>query len=109
HRPAPDYFESFGLGFFELFQFCEDLGAEPLPILNCGMACQFNSGELAAPDQLDAYVQDALDLIEFAQGPADSAWGRRRAAMGHPAPFRLRLLGIGNEQWGEPYFERYAR
>ncbi len=108
HRPAPDYFQSFGLGFFEYFQLCEDVGAEPLPILNCGMACQFNSNELVPLDQLDPYIQDALDLIEFANGPADSPWGRRRAAMGHPKPFNMRLLGVGNEQWGPQYVERYA-
>jgi alpha-N-arabinofuranosidase len=109
HRPAPDYFQSFGLGFFEFFQLCEDIGSEPLPILNCGMACQFNTGELVPMDQLDPYIQDALDLIEFANGPVSTAWGARRAAMGHPAPFRMRLLGIGNEQWGPQYIERYAR
>jgi alpha-L-arabinofuranosidase len=108
HRPAPDYYQSFGLGFFEFFQTCEDIGAEPLPILNCGMACQFNSGELAPMDQFGAYLQDALDLIEFANGPASSPWGARRAAMGHPAPFNVKMLGVGNEQWGEQYFERYA-
>ena len=109
HRPAPDYFQSFGLGFFEFFQMCEDIGAQPLPILNCGMACQFNSGELCPLDRLDSYIQDALDLIEFANGPASSPWGAKRAAMGHPEPFNLKLLGIGNEQWEEQYFERYAR
>jgi alpha-N-arabinofuranosidase len=107
HRPTPDYFQSFGLGFFEYFQMCEDIGAQPLPILNCGMACQFNSGELCPMDQLGTYIQDALDLIEFANGPKDSPWGARRAAMGHPAPFNMRMLGIGNEQWGVQYFERY--
>ena len=109
HRPTPDYFQSFGLGFFEYFQLCEDIGAQPLPILNCGMACQFNSGELCPLESLDSYIQDALDLIEFANGPAESPWGARRAAMGHPAPFHMRLLGIGNEQWGPQYFERYER
>jgi alpha-L-arabinofuranosidase len=109
HRPAPDYFQSFGLGFFEYFQLCEDIGAEPLPILNCGMACQFNSGELRPTDQLDPYIQDMLDLIEFANGPAQSVWGAKRAAMGHPKPFSLKMLGIGNEQWGPQYIERYAR
>jgi alpha-N-arabinofuranosidase len=108
HRPAPDYFQSFGLGFFEYFQLCEDLGAEPLPILNCGMACQFNSGELVPLDQLEPYIQDALDLIEFANGPASSRWGSQRAAMGHRRPFHLKYLGIGNEQWHQPYLERYA-
>lgn len=108
HRPAPDYYQSFGLGFFEYFQLCEDIGAEPMPILNCGMACQFNSNELVPLDQLDPYIQDALDLIEFANGPADSPWGSRRAAMGHPKPFGMRWLGVGNEQWGPQYLERYA-
>ncbi|MCX8107935.1 MAG: alpha-L-arabinofuranosidase, partial [Verrucomicrobiae bacterium] len=109
HRPTPDYYQSFGLGFFEFFQLCEDLGAEPLPIINCGMACQFNSGELVRLDELEPYIQDALDLIEFANGPATSEWGARRAALGHPAPFNLKMLGIGNEQWGPEYIERYTR
>jgi alpha-N-arabinofuranosidase len=108
HRLAPDYFQSFGLGFFEYFQLCEDIGAKPLPILNCGMACQFNSGELAPMDQLDQYIQDALDLEEFANGSPDTTWGKKRAEMGHPAPFNLDRIGIGNEQWGPQYFERYA-
>lgn len=109
HRPAPDYFQSFGLGFYEYFQLCEDIGAAPLPILNCGMACQFNTGELVPLNELDPFIQDALDLIEFANGPASSPWGSRRAAMGHPAPFNMRLLGIGNEQWGPQYIDRYER
>jgi alpha-N-arabinofuranosidase len=109
HRPAPDYYQSFGLGFYEYFLLSEDLGAEPLPIINCGMACQFNSGELAPLDDLDEYIQDALDLIEFANGPVTSPWGRRRAEMGHPAPFNLKMIGIGNEQWGPQYIERYER
>jgi alpha-L-arabinofuranosidase len=108
HRPTPDYYQSFGLGFFEYFQLCEDIGAEPLPILNCGMACQFNSGELCPMDQLDPFIQDAVDLIEFANGPASSPWGAKRAEMGHPEPFKMKLLGVGNEQWGPQYIERYA-
>jgi alpha-L-arabinofuranosidase len=109
HRPTPDYFQSFGLGFFEFFQLCEDIGAEPLPILNCGMACQFNSGELVPLDGLDPYIQDALDLIEFANGSVSSPWGATRAALGHPVPFNMKMLGVGNEQWGPQYIERYAR
>jgi alpha-L-arabinofuranosidase len=109
HRPTPDYFQSFGLGFFEFFQMCEDIGAEPLPILNCGMACQFNSSELVSLDQLEPYIQDALDLIEFANGPATSTWGKKRADMGHPQPFNMKLLGVGNEQWGPQYIERYEK
>jgi alpha-L-arabinofuranosidase len=105
HRPTPDYFQTFGLGFFEFFQLSEDIGSEPLPILNCGMACQFNSGEVCAPDELKTYIQDALDLIEFANGPATSTWGAKRAAMGHAEPFNMKMLGIGNEQWGPQYIE----
>jgi alpha-N-arabinofuranosidase len=108
HRPAPDYFQTFGLGFYEFFLLCEDIGAEPMPILHCGMACQFNSGELVPLDQLGPYIQDALDLIEFANGPADSPWGKKRAEMGHPEPFNMKMLGVGNEQWGPQYIERYV-
>jgi alpha-L-arabinofuranosidase len=108
HRPTPDYYQSFGLGFFEFFQLCEDIGAQPLPILNCGMACQFNSGELCPMPELGPYIQDALDLIEFANGPATSTWGAKRAAMGHPEPFNVHMMGVGNEQWGPQYLERLA-
>ncbi len=107
HRPTPDYYQSFGLGFYEYFLLSEDLGAEPLPILNCGMACQFNTGELVPLEELDHYIQDALDLIEFANAPVTTTWGRRRADMGHPAPFNLKMIGVGNEQWGPQYIERY--
>lgn len=107
HRLTPDYYQSFGLGFFEYFQLSEDIGAEPLPILNCGMACQFNTGEVVPLNQLDPYIKDALDLIEFANGSAETTWGKLRADMGHPAPFNMKYLGIGNEQWGEQYIERF--
>ena len=108
HRPAPDYFQTFGLGFFEYFQLCEDIGAEPLPILNCGMACQFNSAEVVPMSELDPYVQDALDLIEFANGDANTKWGKVRADLGHAAPFNLKVMGVGNENWGPQYLERLA-
>jgi alpha-L-arabinofuranosidase len=106
HRPTPDYFQTFGLGFFEYFQLAEDIGAAPLPILNCGMACQFNSAEVVSLDGLDPYVQDALDLIEFANGDISTTWGKVRAGMGHPAPFNLKMMGVGNENWGQQYVER---
>ena len=107
HRLTPDYYQSFGLGFFEYFQLSEDLGAEPLPILSCGIACQFNTGELVPMDELGPYVQDALDLIEFANGSTDTPWGKVRADMGHPEPFNMKYIGVGNEQWGPEYIERY--
>ena len=109
HRFYPDYFQSYGLGFFEFFQLSEDIGSEPLPIVSCGLACQFQNDDISAHvpvDELRPYIQDALDLIEFANGPADSKWGSVRASMGHPAPFNLKYIGVGNEQWGELYPER---
>lgn len=107
HRLTPDYFQSFGIGFFEYFQLAEDLGAAPLPILGCGMACQFNTGELVPMDELGPYIQDALDLIEFANGSKDTTWGKLRHEMGHPEPFNMKYIGIGNEQWGPEYIKRY--
>ncbi len=107
NKQAPDYFQSFGLGFFEYFQLSEDIGAQPLPILSCGIACQYNSGELVPMEELDPYVQDALDLIEFANGAVTTKWGKLRADMGHPNPFNLKFIGVGNEQWGPQYIERY--
>jgi alpha-L-arabinofuranosidase len=105
-RPTPDYFQTFGLGFYEYFQLAEDIGAAPLPILNCGMACQFNTAEVVPLNQLDPYIQDALDLIEFANGDATTQWGKVRASLGHPQPFNLKMLGVGNENWGPQYIER---
>ena len=107
YRSTPDYFQSYGLGFYEYFQLAEDIGASPLPILNCGMACQFNTAEVVSTDELGPYIQDALDLIEFANGNTSTKWGGLRAAMGHPAPFNLKMMGVGNEQWGPQYVERY--
>ena len=105
HRFYPDYFQSYGLGFFEYFQLCEDFGCEPLPVICCGLSCQFQNPDPTKPgvhvalDDLDGYIQDALDLVEFANGPVDSKWGKVRAEMGHPEPFNLKFLGVGNEQW----------
>ncbi|QDV78509.1 alpha-L-arabinofuranosidase C-terminal domain-containing protein [Botrimarina mediterranea] len=106
-RENPQYHQTYGLGFFEYFQFCEDIGAEAVPIVNCGMGCQFRGRDVVPMDELGPWVQDALDLVEFANGPIDSKWGKLRADMGHPEPFNLKLLGVGNEQWMEGYFERY--
>ena len=108
YRLYPDYYQTYGLGYFEFFQLSEEIGAEPLPILSCGLACQFQNGEDAhvPVDELEPYIQDALDLIEFANGPVTSKWGALRAEMGHPDPFNLKFIGIGNEQWGTLYTER---
>lgn len=108
HRLTPDYYQTFGLGFYEYFQLAEDIAASPLPILNVGMACQFNTAELVPMDELDPFVQDALDLIEFANGDANTKWGKVRADMGHAAPFNLKMMGVGNENWGPQYLERLA-
>lgn len=110
HRYFPDYFQSYGLGFFEFFQLSEDIGAEPLPVLNVGMACQYqnrnNEKAHATIDGLQPYIQDCLDLIEFANGDTTTTWGHKRAEMGHAAPFNLKFIAVGNEQWGDFYFKR---
>ena len=108
HRFFPDYYQSYGLGFYEFFQLSEEIGAEPLPVLSCGLACQFQNPNMDAHVplcDLESYIQDALDLIEFANGAVDTPWGKIRADMGHPAPFNLKLIGIGNEQWVKEYPE----
>ena len=106
---APSYYQSGGLGFYEYFLLSEKIGAAPVPIVSVGLACQFqnNSVEAHVPvEDLGPYVQDALDLIEFANGPVTSRWGALRAEMGHPAPFNMKYLGVGNEQWDSLYPER---
>jgi len=111
HRLSPDYYQSYGLGFYEFFLLSEKIGSEPLPILSVGLACQFQNDDNAkgvhvSVDDLQPYIQDALDLIEFANGGTDTKWGALRAKMGHPASFNLKYIGIGNEQWGPLYPER---
>ena len=106
HRMYPNYFQSYGLGFYEFFLLSEEIGAAPLPVVSVGLACQFqNNGEQfhVAVDDLQPYIDDALDLIEFANGGTDTKWGKLRADMGHPAPFNLKHIGVGNEQWGPLY------
>lgn len=108
HRFFPDYYQSYGLGFYEFFLLSEEIGAEPLPVLSCGLSCQFQNTDAdahVAVCDLGSYIQDALNLIEFANGSIDSPWGKVRAEMGHPAPFNLKFIGIGNEQWGKEYPE----
>lgn len=118
------YHQTRGLGFHEFFEFCEDLGAEPLPVLAAGVPCQ-NSWTPAhcsvdentscgqqggiPMEEMPAYIQDILDLVEYANGPADSEWGARRAAAGHPEPFNLKFLGIGNEDLISDLFKERFR
>lgn len=112
HRLYPDYFQTYGMGFYELFLLSEDIGAEPLPVVNVGLACQYqNNGEHChvPVGELGDYIQDALDLIEFANGDTSTKWGKVRADMGHPDPFNMKFIGIGNEQWGPEYPARLAK
>ncbi len=113
------YHQSMGLGYYEYFQFCEDLNMEPVPILPCGVSCQGTNGgwnmwpkqaqDVAPMSEMDEWVQDALDLIEWANGdPAKSKWAKMRADQGHPKPFNLKYLGLGNEEKISPEFiERF--
>ena len=112
HSRYSHYGQTSGIGFYEYFLLCEYLGAKPLPVLGVGLACQFQSHEKVEPEspEIYEYVQDYLDLIEFANGGTDTRWGALRARMGHEAPFDLEMVGVGNEQWedGESrFFERY--
>ena len=112
------YHQSMGLGYYEYFQFCEDLGMAPLPILPCGVSCQGTNGgwgmkeqaqDVVPMSEMDEWVQDALDLIEWANGDVTTKWGRVRAEAGHPKPFGLKYLGIGNEERISPEFcERFS-
>lgn len=105
------YHQTMGLGYFEYFQFCEDIGAKPLPVVTAGVCCQHagtspNRGQEGLPlAEMPAYIQDVLDLIEWANGPATSTWGSKRAAAGHLEPFGLKYLGIGNEDAITPIFK----
>jgi alpha-L-arabinofuranosidase len=109
--PFAHYGQTYGVGYYEYFLLCEYLGAKPLPVMNVGLACQFMSSEKVdiESEEMQKYIQDALDLIEFANGGTDTEWGRKRAQMGHPAPFGLEYLGIGNEQWQTEKINFYGR
>lgn len=114
-----NYHQSVGLGYFEYFQFCEDIGAKPLPVVPAGVCCpntnaRFNGlweeGQQGLTiDAMPDYVQEILDLIEWATGPATSTWGAKRAEAGHPEPFNLEYLGVGNEDRITPVFEERFR
>jgi alpha-L-arabinofuranosidase len=108
------YHQTTGIGYYEYFQFCEDIGAKPLPVLPAAVSCQNSggtwriggTGQRALPmDNMQDYVQEVLDLIEWANGPTSSTWGAKRAAAGHPAPFNFQYVGIGNEDKITPEFE----
>ncbi|MBQ9764853.1 MAG: alpha-L-arabinofuranosidase [Lachnospiraceae bacterium] len=107
------YNQTLGLGYYEYFLLCELIGAKPLPVLNVGFACQYQSEEMVGIDseEFKGFLQDAIDLIEFANGSVDSKWGAVRAQMGHAKPFKLQMIGVGNEQWQTDkadFFERYV-
>ncbi|MBE5960505.1 MAG: alpha-N-arabinofuranosidase [Lachnospiraceae bacterium] len=104
------YYQSYGLGFYEYFLLCEDLGCIPVPVLNCGISCQVRGNQYsvyASEAEFHTYIQDALDLIEFCNGDGTTVWGSKRIQMGHKEPFGLVYVAIGNEQWGTTYFSYY--
>jgi alpha-L-arabinofuranosidase len=106
------YSQSFQIGFYEYFLLCEDLGVEPMPIVSAGLACQFRVDEVVdlESDAFARLVQDVVDLVDWATGdPGSNEWAALRAAAGHPEPFPLNYLGIGNENFGPAYFERFDR
>ncbi len=110
-RPDSHYGQSYGIGFYEFFLLCELLGAKPLPVLSIGVACQFRSTQLTdiESEEFDEYVQDAVDLIEFANGDVTTKWGALRAKMGHPESFNLDMIAVGNEQWETDAINLYER
>ncbi|MEU6248756.1 alpha-L-arabinofuranosidase C-terminal domain-containing protein [Glycomyces sp. NPDC047010] len=101
------YNQSYGLGYFEYFQFAEDIGAEPLPVVPVGTTGCGDSPEITDPAELDRWVQDTLDLIEFANGSTRTEWGALRAAMGHPRPFGLEKIGLGNEEYKDQFYANF--
>lgn len=111
HTRYSHYNQSLGLGYYEYFLLCEMIGAKPLPVLNVGLACQYQSCELVEMEDpaFAEFIQDALDLVEFANGSPDTYWGGLRARMGHPGSFHMTMMGIGNEQWQTDKVDFFAR
>ena len=101
------YYQSYGVGFHEYFLLCEHLSSEPVPVVNAGISCQVRGAQFCPVDQIDEWVQDALDLIEYANGSTSTVWGNKRMINGHEKPFNLKYLGIGNENWGGEYQNRF--
>lgn len=115
---SPNYYDhEYGIGFYEYFCLCDALGAKAIPIVNCGASCMIQTGGYgnytALPgrhkQRVDDYIQDAIDLLEFAKGDTSTKWGKIRAGMGHPEPFEMDYIGIGNEQWGDYYQQYYEK
>lgn len=110
---ANPYYTTYGLGFYEYFEFCEALDCMPVPVLNAGMTCEIQSPFYKvysiADEEFKQYVQDALDLVEFCKGDGNTTWGAVRIAMGHEEPFELKYIGIGNEQWQSEYHQHYKQ
>ncbi len=112
------YNMDYGVGFYEYFLLCEDIGASPVPIVNCGFSDQGGAADASKRGtqmkgrhlkETEDYVQDALNLIEFANGSTSSKWGKIRADMGHPEPFNVKYIGVGNEQFTETYYRHYEK
>ncbi len=101
------YYNTYGLGFHEYLQLAEDLGAKPMYVINSGQSCQARRPEFVPDNQLTNYVQESLDALQYAMGPADSEWGAKRAANGHPEPFKIDYVEIGNENSGSNYTKHY--
>lgn len=106
-RPGKPYWETFGVGYYEYFRLCEEIGAEPLPICLAGLTCQYQKPpQLCSVKDIDWFAGVILELIEFANGDVTTPWGKVRAEMGHPKPFGLKMVGIGNENWMGEFFDR---
>ncbi|NLT45866.1 MAG: alpha-N-arabinofuranosidase [Thermotogaceae bacterium] len=101
------YHQSYGIGFFEYLLLSERLEAEPIPIFNSGMSCQVRGAEYCPIDEMEEWITNVLDFIEFANGPQTSFWGSKRVELGHPEPFDVKYIGIGNENWGTEYYDRF--
>lgn len=108
--PKKPYWETFGVGYYEYFRLCEEIGAEPLPVCLSGLTCQYQRpAQMCAVEDADYFAEVILELIEFANGGVDTVWGRVRAEMGHPEPFNLKMVGVGNENWDAVFFDRCER
>lgn len=109
HQLMWHYRTTNGLGFHEYLQLCEDLDLEPMYVANCGLSCQGRAPEFFSEEETEVFLQECFDAIEYATGPVNSKWGALRAACGHPEPFPLKYIEIGNENWGPEYNWRYKK